>query len=99
MDKAEIRTRLVAILNEVHTLIGQLSDDPVLENNARVLDKWKKGDNLATSTPEDQFYPPRGIFSREEGRMVSTYKAEIPKKPKRHLYVVSNEEDTSLSGC
>ena len=40
------------------------------ENNERVLEKLEQGDDLATSTLEDTWFPPKGVFDREKGRMV-----------------------------
>jgi hypothetical protein len=40
------------------------------ENNERVLEKLKEGDNLSTSTLEDSWFPVKGVFDREKGRMV-----------------------------
>lgn len=39
-------------------------------NNERVLEKLEAGDNLSTSTLEDTWFPPKGVFDREKGRMV-----------------------------
>ena len=40
------------------------------DNNKRVLEKMKAGDNLCTSTTEDSWFPPKGTFDRQKGRMV-----------------------------
>jgi len=47
-------------------------EDSAKENNERVLQKMKDGDNLCTSTLEDTWFPAHGVFDRKLGRMVPT---------------------------
>ena len=53
-----------------------LTKEQIAENNKRVLEKWRNGDNLSNSTDEDTWFPPKGVFDKKKGRMVSTYKQE-----------------------
>jgi hypothetical protein len=41
------------------------------EHNRRVLEKLKNGDNLCTGTTQDSWFPPKGVFDRTLGRMVT----------------------------
>lgn len=61
------------------------------ENNKRVLEKFRSGDNLATSKPEDTWYPPKGIFDRSKGRMVPVAPpaAPPPSNPQADKFVAS----------
>lgn len=64
----------------------------IKENNLRVLAKLAEGDNLATSSVEDSWFPSRGIFDREKGRMVATKQTtKQTTKPARHLRLVKND--------
>jgi hypothetical protein len=77
----------------------QITKEQLEKNNKRVLEKWKNGDNLANSTPEDTWYPEKGVFDKAKGKMVSTYKPEseqvVEEKPKevfvRKLTLVKND--------
>lgn len=56
---------------------GSIQED----NNDRVLDKMRKGDNLSTSTLKDSWYPSRGVFDRTLGRMVPGVKKDDSSNP------------------
>jgi hypothetical protein len=47
-----------------------LTKEQIAENNKRVLEKWRNGDNLCLSTEEMVWFPPRGVFDKKKGRMV-----------------------------
>lgn len=61
------------------------------EHNKRVLEKMKSGDNLATSSVEDTWFPSRGVFDRALGRMVPAKPEENERPPakKCHLHLVT----------
>jgi hypothetical protein len=46
------------------------------EHNKKVLECRDAEDNLCTSTLEDSWYPPRGVFDRKLGRMVPAKREE-----------------------
>lgn len=48
------------------------TEQRINEDNERVLKKMEQGDNLSTSTLQDSWFPARGKFDREKGRMVPT---------------------------
>ena len=62
------------------------------EHNERVLEKMRDGDNLATSSIEDTWFPSRGVFDRALGRMVPAKNDDTPpSRPtkKCHLHLVT----------
>jgi hypothetical protein len=46
--------------------------EQIRENNVYVLDLYRKGAELSKTTQEQSWFPPRGKFDREKGRMVAT---------------------------
>ena len=52
------------------------------ENNKRVLEKWRAGDSLATSTPEDTWWPNRskGFIKKDPEAMKKLYKVTEEKE-------------------
>lgn len=53
--------------NKIVTPKEEFSRD---DHNATVVEKLKNGDNLSTCKKEDTWFPQRGVFDREKGRMV-----------------------------
>lgn len=66
------------------------------ENNKRVLERLQdKEDNLANSSVQDSWFPSRGIFDRNLGRMVPAKPSEETIAPTQkktgHLRLVTNQ--------
>lgn len=45
--------------------------EQIKENNVYVLDLYRKGAELSKTTQEDSWFPPRGVFDKEKGRMTT----------------------------
>lgn len=71
--------------------------EQIKENNVYVLNQFRKGAELSKTTQEQTWFPPRGVFDKEKGRMVAINAAPVDvqqadTKPVRHLRLVKDDE-------
>jgi len=70
--------------------------EQIKENNVYVLEQFRKGAELSKTTQESSWFPPRGVFDKDKGRMVAINEA-IPTakqvdKPVCHLRLIKDDE-------
>jgi hypothetical protein len=66
--------------------------DKIKENNLYVLDLMKKGGDMAKIPNEETWFPPRGVFDKEKGKMVAVNNQPKTEIKKPFLRLVKDDE-------